>query len=150
MRSPLPTASRSLGEGERCIIDVEHLDLVTEATPHGARQLRVRFQEWLGAAGVPATLVDDLTLAVYEALANVVEHAYSPDHPHPVIRLQAQLDHQVLITVSDEGCWRTPSAPGNRGRGFALMRHFATELHLHPTPHGTTVRLCTPVTVRPP
>ncbi|MCA1674722.1 MAG: hypothetical protein LC799_21850 [Actinobacteria bacterium] len=49
----------------------------------------MQFREWLDAA-----------------LANVVEHAYPPDHPHLVMRLQAQLNHQVLITISDEGCWR--------------------------------------------
>jgi len=47
--------------------------------------------QWLHTTGVAAALAKDLTLAGYEALANVVEHAYPPDHPHQVMRLQAQV-----------------------------------------------------------
>ncbi len=102
----------------------------------------MRFQEWLQALNAPRSLVDDLTLAVYEALANVVEHAYNPDHPNPVMHLQAGLDHdQLLITITDSGCWRTPQEPGYRGRGLEMMRSLTTEVHLHPTTHGTTVHL---------
>ncbi|MGH3932127.1 MAG: ATP-binding protein [Pseudonocardiaceae bacterium] len=118
------------------------MDLLTEATPQSARWLRVRFTEWLRTTGVSVTLIDDLTIAVYEALANVVEHAYPSGHPDPVMRLRAQFDHsQVLITISDHGCWRPPSAPGSRGRGLNIMRYLATEVQLHTTDHGTTVHL---------
>lgn len=114
----------------------------TEATAQSARWLRMHFTEWLRTAGAFATLVDDLTLAVYEALANVVEHAYPPGHPDPVIRLHAQLDgNQVLVTVSDHGCWRTPNASGSGGRGLILMRRLTNEVQLHHTDHGTTVHL---------
>jgi serine/threonine-protein kinase RsbW len=121
----------------------EWFDLAVEASPRNARQLRARFQEWLQTLGAPELLVEDLTLAVYEALANAVEHAYPPDHPHPVMRLQAQVDHcHVLITVSDHGSWRTPPPePRYRGHGLTMMRSLTTELHLHPTTHGTTVQL---------
>lgn len=132
----------SVGKVREDRIDHELLDLLTEATPQSARWLRVSFMEWLRTAGVPAAAVDDLTMAVYEALANAVEHAYPPGHPDPVMRLQAQLDdHQVLITISDHGCWRAPRAPSSRGRGLILMRYLATEVHLRPTGQGTTVHL---------
>jgi serine/threonine-protein kinase RsbW len=118
------------------------LELAAEANPPNARQLRVRFQQWLQTLGTPASLVDDLILAVYEALANVVEHAYHPGHPHPVMHLHARLDHDhLLITITDHGRWRAPSEPGYRGRGLAMMRSLTTEVHLHPTAHGTTVQL---------
>ncbi|MGH3912446.1 MAG: ATP-binding protein [Pseudonocardiaceae bacterium] len=114
----------------------------TEATAQSARWLRMRFAEWLRTGGAIATLVDDLTIAVYEALANVVEHAYPPGHPDPAIRLHAQLDdNQVLVTVSDHGCWRTPNASGYCGRGLILMRRLTSEVRLNHTDHGTTVHL---------
>jgi hypothetical protein len=90
--------ARSLGSlpssGGKNIIDHDHelLDLVTEANLHSARQLRVRFQQWAQTLRTPSAVVDDLVLAVYEALANVVEHAYHSDHPDPVMHLQARLD----------------------------------------------------------
>jgi anti-sigma regulatory factor (Ser/Thr protein kinase) len=129
--------------GKNTTAATDWFDLAVEANPHNARQLRARFQEWLQTVGAPASLVDDLSLAVYEALANVVEHAYPPDYPHPRMRLQARVDrHHVLITVSDYGSWRTPPPePGYRGRGLAMMRSLTTELHLHPTPDGTRVQL---------
>ena len=117
-------------------------DLAAEANPPSARQLRVRFQEWLRTLGVPTAVADDLTLAVYEALANAAEHAYHPGHPNPVMRLQAQLDHNpLLIVVTDHGSWRTPQESGYRGRGLAMMRSLTTEVHLNPTAQGTTVHL---------
>lgn len=121
----------------------EWFDLAVQANSPNARQLRARFQQWLQTLDAPELLVDDLILAVYEALANVVEHAYPPDHPHPMMRLQARVTHhELLITIRDHGSWRTPPPdPGYRGRGLAMMRTLTTALHLRPTPDGTTVQL---------
>lgn len=44
------------------------------------------------------------------------------------MRLQARLDHdQLLITITDHGCWRTPGEPGYRGCGLAMMRSLTSE-----------------------
>jgi anti-sigma regulatory factor (Ser/Thr protein kinase) len=142
MFSACATSVLSRVQSPRDIAVSEPLDLTAEANPHNARQLRVRFEQWLRTLGAPTHLVDDLVLAVYEALANAVEHAYHPDHPDPVMRLQAHLDHdQLLITITDYGCWRTPGAPGYRGRGLAVMRSLSSGVHLCPSPQGTTVHM---------
>jgi serine/threonine-protein kinase RsbW len=129
--------------GRNVIAARERFELAAEANPANARHLRARFQEWMQTLDAPALVIDDLALAVYEALANVVEHAYPPEHPHPMMRLLARADHhQMLITVSDHGHWQPPARePGYRGRGLAMMRCLTTELHLHPSSHGTTVQL---------
>ena len=115
------------------------LRLAGEATPDMVRQMRVCFQEWLWTLGTAADLMDDLGLAVYEALANVVEHAYHPDDPHRWVYLQARLHgDQLLVTVTDHGCWRTRGESEYRGHGLSIMRSF-TEVHLHSTARGTTV-----------
>ena len=117
------------------------LTLAGEATPDMVRQMRVCFQEWLATVGAAADLMDELGLAVYEALANVVDHAYRPDDPHRLVYLQARLTgEQLLITVTDHGCWRTSGASEYRGHGLAIMRSF-TEVHLHSTARGTTVQM---------
>jgi serine/threonine-protein kinase RsbW len=117
------------------------LTLTSQATTDNARRMRLRFQEWLQALGAAPPVVNDLTLAVYEALANVAEHAYPPYHPHPVMHLEVHLDHDhLLITVTDHGCWRTPRANSSRGYGLAMMRCL-TELTLRTTTGGTTVRM---------
>lgn len=102
----------------------------------------MQFERWVRAAGAPGAVADDLGLAVYEALANVVEHAYPPDHPDPVVRLQARLDDdRVQITISDRGSWSPPADHGFRGRGLVMMRRLAARFDLEPGPLGTTVQL---------
>jgi serine/threonine-protein kinase RsbW len=122
---------------------VAPLDLVADADAQHARQLRIALQHWLRTAGVDAPLRDDLTLAVYEALANVVEHAYPPDHPRPVMRMMARLHHEdLLITVTDHGRWRPPSTEASyRGRGLTVMQALTTQTHLQRSTSGTTVYL---------
>jgi serine/threonine-protein kinase RsbW len=118
------------------------LDLAAEAKPEKARQLRVCLQYWLRALGAPCALVEDLCLAAYEALTNVVDHAYHPGHLNPIMSLRARADQgQLTVTVSDQGRWRPPQHPGYRGRGLVMMRALTTELHLYPTAEGTTVQL---------
>jgi serine/threonine-protein kinase RsbW len=118
------------------------LDLAAEAKPEKARQLRVCLQDWRRARGAPCALVEDLCLAVYEALTNVVDHAYHPGHLNPIMSLRARADQgQLTVTVSDQGRWRPPQHPGYRGRGLVMMRALTTELHLYPTAEGTTVQL---------
>src|SRR3954465_4250212 len=111
--SSLTATMTSPSSGERPTTlnrPVAPLDLVADADAEHARQLRIALQHWLQSAGVDASLRDDLTLAVYEALANVVEHAYPSDHPHPVMRLRARMQHDdLLITVVDQGRWLPPS-----------------------------------------
>lgn len=81
-------------------------------------------------------------LASYEALANSIEHAYR--ERGGVILLAAQrTDNHVMITVTDHGQWRPPTAASDRGHGIPLMHELADEVHItieenHP---GTTVRL---------
>jgi hypothetical protein len=58
-------------------------NVAIEAAADNARQLRVRCQQWLQAMGVRSAVVEDLTLAVYEASANAVKHACDPDRPTP-------------------------------------------------------------------
>ena len=118
------------------------MDVTAAATPLEARELRVRLEQWLRGVGVPVTVVEDLGLAVYEALANAVEHAYGPEHPAPTMRLLAQLDADgVTVSVIDQGGWRPPGESRYRRRGLALMHHLTTDVHIEPSTQGTTVHL---------
>lgn len=123
------------------------LDITTGATGREARRLRLQVEHWLQRVGAPPALVDDLGLAVYEALANAVEHAYRPEQPGTV-QLSARTRHdQVVIRVSDDGCWRTPGETGNRGRGLALIRELV-DTQVEHGPSGTDVWLHVPLTGR--
>lgn len=118
------------------------LAVAVPATAHNATALRRAFRRWI------ETLVDDdtandLTLAVYEALTNAVEHAFTTQTPPGSVWLHATLaDDQVLIVITDNGTWRTPDiASVHRGRGLQLIRQLTTHTHLQRDPDGTIVRI---------
>jgi anti-anti-sigma factor len=108
-----------------------------------ARLVRVRraVTAWTGAAGLPADTVDDLQLALGEALANAVEHA----HPGPAhegtceYSLEREPDGSVAVRVRDDGTWRpAPADRGFRGRGIELIGALATDVEIGPAAGGGT------------
>jgi anti-sigma regulatory factor (Ser/Thr protein kinase) len=121
---------------------------VLEVEPAVASLLRRAFRRWL--AGWPSEEVDDLVLALNEAVANVVDHAYleaEPDRYRKVEVLAEQVrspdgERRVRTEVTDSGCWRPiPANPGHRGRGLLMMRACTDSLDVQSTPAGTRVSM---------
>jgi anti-sigma regulatory factor (Ser/Thr protein kinase) len=82
---------------------------------------------------------DDIGLAVGEATANAVIHAYR-DHAG-VVRLECALhDGRAEIRIRDWGEWRAPS-PERDSRGIVLMQRLCDSFELHHVPQGTEVVL---------
>ena len=130
-----------MGEGD----DVLHLEV--PATPAHVGRLRRAVRGWLRQAlGDDADAVDNLTLAVSEALENAAEHAYADRDEPGTMTLCAQRDptgaDAVVISVTDTGHWREPSEGSSyRGRGLALIEELAEAHTVRPGPTGTTVTL---------
>jgi anti-sigma regulatory factor (Ser/Thr protein kinase) len=122
------------------------LDVTTSATVHNATALRRTFRRWVKALFGDDD-ANDLTLAVYEALANAAEHAFAAHGEPGSMRLRATVaDGEITVTITDNGTWRPPPAPtGLRGRGLPLMHRLTTEAHVEPDFQGTTVRLRHPL-----
>jgi hypothetical protein len=88
-------------------------------------------------------------LALNEALANVVDHAYPPDAPgtatlHAWIATHASTAHRrAVVAVTDRGRWAAhhPESPAAaaRGHGLIMMSGCMAELHIQPADAGTTV-----------
>jgi anti-sigma regulatory factor (Ser/Thr protein kinase) len=94
-------------------------------TPSVARH---QLRRWLGTSSWPSGQLEDIVLAVSEAVSNAAEHAYL-DQPHGVIEVDAWAEataggqRQVTVIVGDHGRWRTaPMDDENRRRGIPLMR----------------------------
>jgi anti-sigma regulatory factor (Ser/Thr protein kinase) len=106
------------------------------------RGMRVAVHEWLERRGLDAARRDAVVLAVAEACANAVEHAYV-DSPAADIRVMIWLnDDAVLIEVVDAGSWQsTPHADPDRGRGYGIMRALADGVEVDSGPDGTSVRM---------
>ena len=122
------------------------LDVTTSATVHNATALRRTFRRWVKAL-VGDDCANDLTLAVYEALANAAEHAFAAQREPGSMRLRATAaDGEITVMITDNGTWRPPALPtGRRGRGLPLMHRLTTEAHVEPDLRGTTVRLRHPL-----
>lgn len=90
------------------------------ATPQAVREMRANVRRLLEQHRVDPVASADIPLAVSEAVANSVVHAY-PDGQEPgPVEVRAQvLDSSVVITVSDEGVGMSPR-PGGRGLGIGL------------------------------
>ncbi len=122
------------------------LRLVLPAEARVLRELRAAVLAWAAAAGIEEDDVYDLQLAVGEAAANAVEHAYR-GRPAGVmaVELARDADGGIDAHVRDEGSWRPiPDDKGYRGRGLELIRDVSSRMQLHHGPEGTEVRFTLP------
>jgi len=125
------------------------LMLVLPALPGSLRAARAAIRAGLDPLGWPTERAEDIELAVNEAVANVVDHAYPPGAPGPA-NLHAWLstdprtrDRRIVVTVTDRGRWArhhpdTHPLP-TRGHGLVVMRGCMDELHVQRGAAGTTV-----------
>jgi serine/threonine-protein kinase RsbW len=123
--------------------------LVVDAVAAAVPAARNRVRAWLDALAWPVEDAEDVELAVNEALANVVDHAYPPGAPGPATlhawaaRHPRSGDRRVVVTVTDRGRWAAyhpddvPRAA--RGHGLVVMSGCMAELHIQRSAAGTTV-----------
>jgi serine/threonine-protein kinase RsbW len=124
------------------------------ALPNEVAELRRKLTRWLGELPLDPESTHDITLATYEALANVAAHAY-PDG-HGWARLQAARDGDaVTVTVTDTGCGipatrpRTAGLRTSGGRGLLLIDKVTDQSELDTGAHGTRVSMTwRPATLR--
>jgi serine/threonine-protein kinase RsbW len=104
--------------------------------------VRQKLAAWARRAGLPAEEIGDLALACYEAMANVVNHAYGDEVGELDVRTSRPHD-ELAVTVTDRGSWRQPPGkPGLMGgRGLPLIRLLTHKADVVATAHGTTVRM---------
>lgn len=144
--------SSSLGPGSLVVEDASELadsgglSLTVPADARHATLLRHRLRDWLGDHRLSPDACADVLLATYEAIANVVDHAYrdtAHDQQPGLVALTARLtDTAVTVTVSDHGTWRTVSGePSTRGRGLELIRRVARQVDVDSDAGGTTVTI---------
>ncbi|QFZ20160.1 SpoIIE family protein phosphatase [Saccharothrix syringae] len=117
------------------------LHLVLPAKAAALTWLRHGVADWLAALDVDDGTAFTVQHGVGEAVTNAVEHAYGDGRGEVLVDATLSDEGVAELVVTDRGRWRPPGAPGGRGRGLALMRHFAEAVQVTPTEDGTTVRL---------
>ncbi len=120
------------------------LRLCHRADPAELRHIRRSVATWAEENGLTEDVLVDLQLAVGEAVANGVEHAYGNGDPGTVavdldIRRIDATD-VVTVRVTDHGRWRpVPAVRGHRGRGLELIGRLGRRLEIAASRSGTLV-----------
>jgi serine/threonine-protein kinase RsbW/stage II sporulation protein AB (anti-sigma F factor) len=114
------------------------------ARPEAVPALRHAVEQFATALGAGGRLLDELRLAVSEAVTNVILHAYvGRDEPGPV-ELTAAVEGEALwVAVRDEGGGMVPrlDSPG-LGLGLPLIARATQDLEVHqPAAGGTEIRM---------
>jgi len=126
----------------------EFLHLSLPADPAQLPALRQRVRRCIAALPIPPQQQAETVLAVDEAAANAVQHAYDPDQPG-WIELTIWTEPDALcIQVCDHGHWRdtAPGAdPPSPGLGITLMHHLVDGVFIEHGTGGTRVLLRHPI-----
>lgn len=112
------------------------------ADPHQLSLIRRELSGWLAPLALTEVEVADVVLAVDEAAANAVRHAYGPDEAGVVELTLWTEDGTLCIEVVDHGSWRPPSdQPTDGGRGIPLMSHMSESVLIRYDDRGSRVLL---------
>jgi serine/threonine-protein kinase RsbW len=115
------------------------VEFVHRSWPADSEQLAVIRRElsaWLAPLGLTSEETADVVLAVDEAAANAVRHAYGPEEAGAV-------ELTLSIEVVDHGSWRPPAAEPSHesGRGIPLMSNMSESVLIHYDDRGSRVLL---------
>jgi PAS domain S-box-containing protein len=105
-------------------------------------ELRSDLIPWLTERHIATT---DPLLAMSEACANAIGHAYLNQDTGPVHVALTDHGPHVTIRVIDHGKWRSPSRQNpHRGRGTSIMQKVAIRFKRESDESGTTVTIIVP------
>ena len=115
------------------------------AVPENVAPMRRAVVALAGRLGAADAVRSDLALAVGEACANVVVHAYPPGDVGPLVvhaERPAADAGELVVTIIDQGQGMVPrpDSPG-LGLGLPLIANLADRLEIRDGPGGTGTEL---------
>jgi anti-sigma regulatory factor (Ser/Thr protein kinase) len=102
--------------------------------------LRHALGAFLNAVDIEAPLRDDIVIAVGEAIANSVEHAYKGDGGTVELHASIDGDNTLLVDVFDRGAFINRDLREGRGLGLRIVRAIARAVSID-TDGGTRIRM---------
>jgi serine phosphatase RsbU (regulator of sigma subunit)/anti-sigma regulatory factor (Ser/Thr protein kinase) len=139
IEGPRPTDDVALMVMHRDAVPATELEFAVDARARSLTMIRRAVSRWLEDLGVPVAVSKEIVMAVHEASANVVEHAYGPAGGTLTITARHE-DDRVEVRVRDSGAWRG-STRGDRGNGLRLMRGLMDEVLVDTSEAGTVTLL---------
>ncbi|MGI9019099.1 MAG: ATP-binding SpoIIE family protein phosphatase [Solirubrobacterales bacterium] len=120
-------------------LPADHISLSLPAESRSLATLRRVLGRWLKAAGAGETEIYETLVAVGEACANAIAHAYPAGDASFEIAA-SRLGPELEVVVRDFGSWRS-SRGEERRRGLTLMEQLMEEVEIDKGEGGTTVVL---------
>ncbi len=104
--------------------------------------LRHALAAFLNAVDIEPPLRDDIIVAVGEAIANAVEHAYTVPSDDGIVELHASTNDEntLLVDVYDRGAFIDRDLREGRGLGLRIVRAIARAVSID-TEGGTRIRM---------
>lgn len=121
---------------------VEFVHRSWRAVPSELGTIRHELVAWIRPLGLSPDEIDDVVLAVDEATANTVQHAYGPDDAGDVDLTLWTEPGALCIEVTDRGNWDPTRTPG---RGIGLMQRMVGAVLIHVDDRGSKVLLRHPL-----
>ena len=125
--------------GARLELLPEALQTTWPASAETLPAMRPLLRRWLARWGAAEDEIYDIIVAVQEAAANAVEHAYAPGAATYEVAGTCE-DGVVSFVVRDHGRWRSPRGT-HRGRGISMMRALMETVDVTQDEDGTRVVL---------
>ena len=105
------------------------------------KALRHALSAFLNAIDIDSPLRDDIIIAVGEAIANAIEHAYEAKEPGTVeLHATTDEDNTLLVDVYDRGAFIDRELREGRGLGLRIVRAIARAVSID-TEGGTRIRM---------
>lgn len=105
------------------------------------KSLRHALAAFLNAIDIDSPLRDDIIIAVGEAIANAVEHAYESREAGSVeLHVSTDDDNTLLVDVYDRGAFIDRDLREGRGLGLRIVRAIARAVSID-TQGGTHIRM---------
>lgn len=121
------------------------LALTMPAEPASVPVLRHRAAQFAAKQGVDAPVVDDVALAVSEAVTNAVKYANAADADGVVELAGVQRDGWLEVTVRDRGEGFGKGSTDGLGLGLSIIARLCSELTIVQEGDGTEVRMRFPL-----
>lgn len=115
----------------------DELSIRLPADPPVLADMRRILRRWLHHHSVQENDSREILIAVSEACANAIEHAYSPA-PAAFEVAATRHNGELSFVVRDQGSWRSPRGE-NRGRGLKVVEAAMDEVEVKPSEQGTEI-----------
>lgn len=121
---------------------VEFVHRSWPADPEQLAVIRRELTRWLAPLRLSELETADVVLAVDEAAANAVRHAYGAGESG-IVELTLWTEPDTLcVEIVDHGAWQPPrDDPVEGGRGIGLMRHMSESVLIRFDDRGSRVLL---------